>query len=82
MKREERVDFNKAVTLKVNGIHCNGCVTKIKKSIEELNAHQQTEINVSTGEVRVQFNSGEMSVSEIKEKIGAVGFSVESLTLE
>ncbi|MBP9681489.1 MAG: heavy-metal-associated domain-containing protein [Bacteriovorax sp.] len=76
------MNFNKLVTLKVNGLHCNGCVNKIKKSLEELAVSQNTEVNISSGEVKVQFNAGDMNVSDIKAKIMAVGFQVESITLE
>lgn len=74
--------LNKSVTLKVNGIHCNGCASKIKKSIEELGIDQSTEIDISTGEVKVKFDATKASVSDIKSKVVSAGYQVESMSLE
>jgi copper chaperone CopZ len=74
--------INKAVTFKVNGMHCGGCANKIKKSIEELGVEQNTDVNVGEGTVKVQFDGNATSASELKAKVTAVGFQVESMSLE
>lgn len=76
------MSLNKTVTMQVNGIHCGGCANKIKKSIEELGVEQTTEVDVNTGAVKVQFDGNKASVADIKSKIAAVGFQVESVNLE
>lgn len=73
---------NKKVVLKVNGIHCEGCATKIKTSLDSLNANQNVEINVSSGEVKVQFDSEKANLSDIKSKVINAGYQVESVELE
>lgn len=72
----------KTVKLKVNGIHCNGCATKIKKSIDSLNMEHTTDVNVETGNVKVIFDAEKASLSDIKSKIQEVGFQVESVEIE
>lgn len=72
----------KTVKLKVNGIHCNGCATKIKKSIDALNMEHTTDVNVETGNVKVIFDAEKASLSDIKSKIQEVGFQVESVEIE
>lgn len=74
--------LNKTVKLKVNGIHCNGCATKIKNSINTLNVENQTEVNIATGDVKVVFDGEKAKPSEIKSKITDVGFSVEGIEIE
>lgn len=74
--------MNKSVTMKVNGMHCGGCANKIKKSIEELGVEQSTDVDVATGSVKIQFDGTKTTLAEIKSKISAVGFQVESVNLE
>ena len=74
--------LNKSVKFKVNGMHCNGCVTKIKNSINALSNDQLTDIDLSSGEVKVFFDEDKMKLSEIKSKIIEAGFSVEGIELE
>ena len=72
---------NKSVTIQVNGMHCGGCAGRIKKVMEELKV-DKTEIDVSSGSVKVQFDGTKTSVSDIKANITAAGFQVESVNLE
>ena len=74
--------MSKKVNLKVNGIHCNGCATKIKNSIDTLFANSITDVEVTSGKVTVQFNSEIATVADIKKKIIDVGFQVESVEIE
>jgi len=76
------MSMNKKVTMQVNGMHCGGCANKIKKSIEELGVEQQTEVDVATGSVKIQFDGTKATVADLKSKIAAVGFQVESVNLE
>lgn len=76
------MSLNKTVTMQVNGIHCGGCASKIKKSIEELGVEQQTDVDVASGAVKIQFDGSKATVADLKSKIVAVGFQVESVNLE
>jgi copper chaperone len=72
----------KTINLKVNGIHCNGCATKIKKSLDTLNMNHETEVNVESGNVKVIYDADKAGLTDIKSKISEVGFQVESVELE
>ena len=72
----------KVVNLKVNGIHCDGCVSKITKSLDTLNMEHLTDVNIKTGNVKIIFDAEKASLSDIKSKITEVGFQVESVELE
>lgn len=76
MKAEKHIKFI------VNGIHCNGCATKIKNGIKSLDEKSHVDVNVASGEVRVTYDSDKSSLSEIKESIISTGFSVESVEVE
>ena len=72
----------KTGNFKVNGIHCNGCVLKINKSLDSLNIDHQADVNIESGNVKVIFDSTRTGISEIKSKIIEAGFQVESIELE
>ena len=72
----------KVAKLKVNGIHCNGCVSKITEALDSLNMDQITEVNIETGNVKVTYDSKKAGLSDIKSKISELGFQVESVELE
>lgn len=72
----------KIVNFKVNGIHCNGCATKIKNSISSLGVDNKVEVDISTGNVKVDFDSDKSKLNDIKSKIIDVGFTVEGIELE
>lgn len=72
----------KIVKLKINGIHCNGCVSKITKGLDTLNMDHSTDVNIETGEVKIVYDADKVGLSDIKSKITEVGFQVESVELE
>ncbi len=72
----------KTINLKVNGIHCNGCATKIKKSLDSLNMNHETEVNIESGNVKVIYDADKAGLTDIKSKISEVGFQIESVELE
>lgn len=74
--------MNKKIKMKVNGIHCNGCVTKIKNSIDSLGANSTIDVEIASGKVNVDYNPVKASVGDIKKKITDVGFQVESVEVE
>jgi copper chaperone len=74
--------LNKTVQFKVNGITCGGCANKIKKSLIATNIEHSVDINVESGDVKVQFNSEEGSLSLIKDSITKAGFQVEKVELQ
>ena len=73
---------NKSVNFKVNGMHCGGCASKIKKSVEELNIENAIDVNVEKSLVNIKFNSEQSTIAVLKESITKAGFQVESVELE
>ena len=73
---------NKSVNFKVNGMHCGGCASKIKKSIGELNIDNTIDVNVEKSLVNIKFNSQQSTSAVLKDSITKAGFQVESVELE
>ena len=76
------MNHKKIAKFKVNGIHCNGCATKINKSLDSLKIDLVTDVNIESGDVKIIFNADQTGISEIKSKIIEAGFQVESVELE
>lgn len=76
------MSFNKNVTFTVNGMHCGGCASKIKNSVNELGIDHEISVELETKKVNVQFKNEQSTVSQIKEKIIQVGFQVEGIELK
>ena len=72
----------KLANLKVIGIHCNGCATKIKDSLDSLKTGVEANVDITTGNVSVSFDGDITKLSDIKSKIISAGFQVEKVELE
>lgn len=70
----------KTIKVKVNGMHCNGCATKIKSEIANLSSEANVEVNLEGHLVTV--NTETLKSAEIKNAIIGKGFQVESIEIE
>jgi Cu+-exporting ATPase len=73
---------NKKIKLKVNGMHCQGCASKVVKGVASLDANASTDVNVESGIVHISFNAENVKTHDLKTAIINAGFQVESLELE
>ncbi|MBT2698434.1 copper chaperone CopZ [Bacillus sp. ISL-40] len=65
------------VTLKVNGMSCGHCVKAVEGSVGELQGVNSVKVHLKAGNVDVEFNPSEVSLSKIKETIDDQGYDVE-----
>lgn len=65
------------ITLKVQGMSCGHCVSSIEESVGKLAGVKSVKVNLNSGEVEVEFNSAEVNLSDIKERIDDQGYDVE-----
>lgn len=64
------------ITLQVNGMSCEGCETTIKSSLEQLEGVQQATASHIDSTTIVVFDTTQVSIDLISEKIGEVGYEV------
>lgn len=64
-------------TLKVNGMSCGHCVNSVEGSVGKLEGVKLVKVNLRAGEVDVEFNPTEVSLSKIKETIDDQGYEVK-----
>jgi copper chaperone len=65
------------VTLKVTGMSCNHCVNAVEGSVGKLAGVQTVKVHLKEGNVDVEFNQSEVSLSTIKETIDDQGYDVQ-----
>lgn len=63
-------------TLKVQGMSCNHCVNSIEESVGNLTGVSAVKVNLSSGEVSVEFDSGITTLDQIKETIEEQGYDI------
>lgn len=66
----------KQITLEVQGMSCVHCVNTIESSVGNLNGVKSVKVNLDTSKVDVEFDSGIVSLEEIKNEIEEQGYDV------
>ncbi len=65
-----------SINLKVNGMHCSGCESRIKNSLESIKGIKKIKASHKSGTVDISYDAGNISLGEIKENIEDLGFEV------
>lgn len=65
------------ITLKVEGMSCNHCVNAIEGTVGKLDGVSSTKVNLSEGNVEVEFDSSKVSLDKIKDTIDDQGYDVK-----
>lgn len=63
-------------TLKVQGMSCNHCVNSIEGSVGQLAGVSSVKVDLSNGEVTVEFDNQQTTLDQIKETIEEQGYDV------
>lgn len=64
------------VVLTVKGMSCGHCVKAVEDSVGALKGVQKVDVQLNDGKVSVAFDSGQVSLEEIKETIDDQGYDV------
>lgn len=65
----------KELKLKVSGMVCGGCESRVKTALSEINGVESVDANHNTGIVTIT-SKEDIDVSKIKEKIIDIGFEI------
>lgn len=65
-------------SLKVEGMTCSYCVSKVETGVQELQGISSINIDMDTEEVQVEFDHNEVSLDQIKQKIEEQGYQILS----
>jgi copper chaperone len=65
------------ITLKVDGMSCNHCVNAIEGSVGKLEGVSSIKVNLSEGNVAIEYDSSKVSLDKIKDTIDDQGYDVK-----
>lgn len=62
------------ITLKVNGMTCQGCVHSVTKVLQGVSGVAGVEVSLKNGEAKVSYEPREVSVERLKAAVDAAGY--------
>lgn len=65
-------------TLKVNGMHCASCASVITKKLSNLPHVHSVDVNYGNEKAKVDFDDKQVSLHEMNQEIGKLGYSLSS----
>jgi P-type Cu+ transporter len=74
---QENVAENK-VTLKITGMSCAACASKIERKLSKLDGVTKAAVNLATEKATVEFDSAKIKVPDLITTIVALGYGAES----
>jgi len=74
--RVEAMDDARVLELKVDGMHCNGCVTSVQRALSEVSGVTDAEVRLDEGLALIRGN--DFSVQELIEAVQSLGFEAHS----
>lgn len=67
----------KEVVLKIEGMHCNGCSTRLGRVLNNLEGVNKAKVELEKAEATIEFDETKISIEKIKEAIEDAGFKGE-----
>lgn len=64
------------IELKVEGMHCTGCSTRLQKVLNNLEGVSKAEVSFEIGVAKIEYNS-KLDLDDIKNAIIDAGFEVK-----
>ncbi|MBR0558896.1 heavy-metal-associated domain-containing protein [Neokomagataea anthophila] len=64
------------VSLRVDGMSCEGCSKRLQTSLNALEGVQQAQVTLKPGQAVVQYDETQVTVQALKESIEESGFDV------
>ena len=67
----------KEVVLKIKGMHCEGCSTRLEKVLNNQDGVEDAKVSLEKAEANIKFDETQTSVDELKEAVEDAGFEAE-----
>jgi Cu+-exporting ATPase len=64
------------ITMPVAGMHCASCVTKVEKSVGDLDGVDKVSVNLATEKVSVKYDSSKINPGRFVDAVKAVGYDI------
>ncbi len=67
----------KEIELKIKGMHCTGCSTRLEKVLNNQDGVEKAKVSLEDAKADITFDENEIGLNEIKEAISDAGFEAE-----
>lgn len=67
----------KEVNLKIEGMHCTGCSTRLEKVLNNIEGVETAKVSLEGKKATIKYNEEETNIENIKEAIEDAGFKGE-----
>ena len=67
----------KEVVLKIKGMHCTGCSTRLEKVLNNQDGVEDAKVSFEEAKAEIKYDENQISLEEIKEVIVDAGFEEE-----
>ena len=67
----------KELSLKIKGMHCTGCSTRLEKVLNNQDGVENTKVSFEEAKAEIKFDESKTSLDQIKEAIVDAGFEAE-----
>jgi copper chaperone len=61
-------------TIKVEGMSCMHCKSRVEKAVESVEGVQKAEVNLQTKEVVLDYEEGKVNLEKVKDAIREAGY--------
>ena len=62
-------------TIKIEGMHCDGCATRVKRVLEREPGVRDADVSYHAGEARVKYNEHSVPPARLRELIEQAGYT-------
>ena len=67
----------KEINLKIEGMHCTGCSTRLEKVLNNLEGVETAKVSLEEKKATIKYNEEKTNIENIKEAIEDAGFKGE-----
>ena len=67
----------KELSLKIKGMHCTGCSTRLEKVLNNQDGVEKAKVSLEDAKADITFDENKIGLNEIKEAIEDAGFEAE-----
>ena len=72
-------DGLQTLSLKIDGVHCAGCIQKIESSLSEWDEMQSARLNFTTGSLKMAWDGTPFLANDFVAKITSLGYVVHPI---
>ena len=66
----------KKIVLKIEGMHCEGCATRLTKVLKALDGIENAKVSLENKNAEIEYDENDLELEDIKQAISDAGFEV------